>query len=370
MPVYLLHGDDKSCDPFLIRERLAELLKDIPREGNLNYSEHDLALSSSSFHEIISNAMTLPFLGTSRTVVVKNLKSFEKKYFSTKSELKRPDDEVAEDDERQDLSEESEGIIRSIMRLSGISPDTLLIFVEENDHLDGRTRLYKSLKAINCIIETFKADWFDPASADISAELLTFVENKASSLGIRISADLAERFLELVGPDKGIILKELEKLALYAGKGSKITESVINSVVRESYEGGIFQLVDLIGYGRTEDALKRLSELIDHGAAAPYILSMIARQIRLIARIREAFASGASRNELASILGEPKFVIYKTLKQVGSFPAFDYPSLLELLMDTDFRIKRGLMDPRLALEILITKIISNYETTDWDIESN
>ncbi|MCX6644861.1 MAG: hypothetical protein NTY09_00665, partial [bacterium] len=78
MPVYLLQGDAKSPDPLLVRRRLAELLKGIKLEGNLNYQVFDLNESGTSIHDVVSSALTIPFLGGKRVVVARGIKSIEK----------------------------------------------------------------------------------------------------------------------------------------------------------------------------------------------------------------------------------------------------------------------------------------------------
>jgi DNA polymerase-3 subunit delta len=350
MAIYLLHGDAKSIDPFLIKARLDELLKGVEREGNLNFATFDLSASGTSFSDVVSSALTVPFLGGRRVVVASGVRAVEA-LFRSKS------DEEAQEEDGPDLSQAAAATLRAVGQLSQLPEDALLVLVEDTGHLDGRTPFYRALKKVGCKIETFKAMWFDPASGD-TRSAVDFVQREASKLGLRLSAKLAERFALLVGSDRGTILKELEKLALYAGTGSRLTIEDIEFVVTESYEAGIFHLVDALGYGNRSEAIKCLADLLDHGAAPPYILAMIARQVRLIARAREEIESGvpAHQESLAKALGEAPFVARKVLAQVNRFPRLDYPTVLEHLMEADVHLKRGTMPSRLALETLITKL--------------
>lgn len=350
MAIYLLHGDSKSSDPLLLRRRLDALLDGIDIETNLNFQKFDLNESGTSFHDVATSAMTIPFLGGQRVVVATGVKTVEKGF-------------KASDDEKKDTKagSSSESILRSVKQLEHLPDDALLILVEENDHLDGRTAFYRGLKKAGCKIEVFKAMWFDPAGGNIN-EAIEYIQAEASRLGIRLDHYTARAFAERVGADRGAIEKELQKLALYSGAGASPTVEDVKSVVTESYEAGIFQLVDYIGYGNTGKALKELDDLMDRGAAAPYILTMIARQLRMIVQVREAIEDGASRNDqaLAGQLKINPFVVRKILKQVEISRNINYKKMLEYLMETDIRLKRGTMTSKvpgkLALEILITHL--------------
>ncbi len=356
MALHLLHGDSKSTDPYLIKKRLDELLKGIQREGNLNFATFDLSESGTAFTEIVTSALTIPFLGGQRVVVARSVKSVETAFKS----LDDPDD-----DRKSKRGGTAEVILRAVEQLSELPDDALLILVEENDHLDGRTAFYRGLKKAGCIIEAFKGMWFDPVSSERRdrGQVVEFVQAEASKRGLRLDAGKAEHFALLVGSDRGTIIQELEKLAAYAGAGSRITDEDIKSVVTESYEAGIFHLVDTVGFGKTGEAFKVLGDILDRGAAPPYILAMIARQVRLIARVREALDAGASSDPrvLAGELKEAPFTITKVLKQIRSFPRFSYASVLEKLMTADVHMKRGTMPPKLALETLIAQLAGSSE---------
>ncbi len=345
MPIHLLHGDAKSPDPFLIREKLDRLLKDVPREGNLNFSVFDLSETGTTIFDVVSSALTVPFLGGQRVVVAKGVKAVERFF-------KKPDEDETRE---EDLGAGGETIVRAVEQLGDLPDNALLIFVEENGHLDGRTAFYRALKKVGCVIDESKAMWFDAAAGDTD-NAVKFIQAEAGRLGIRIDGDAAERFATLVGSDKGSILQELRKLSIYAGPGASPTREDVEKVVTESYEAGIFHLVDVIGLRRTGEAMEVLSDLMDRGAAPPYILAMIARQVRIIGQVRELLESGVPPGDVAKVLKESPFVIRKVLGQVRIFPEFDYARILDQLMETDVHLKRGTMPAKLALETLIARL--------------
>jgi DNA polymerase III subunit delta len=370
MPAYLLHNDVKQPDPLLVRRRLAELLKGIDMEGNLNFQAFDLNESGTSIHDVVSSALTIPFLGGQRVVVARGIKSVERSFRNKLDEEEDEDGNPAEksEDAREDVKEEDKKhvsnadlIVRSIMQLKNLPDNALLIFVEESGHLDGRSVFMKALKKIGCNVEEFKAMFFDPASGNIK-NAVDYIQKEGSRFKIRLDYVTAKAFADRVGSDRGAIERELQKLAIYCGSGASPTVDDVNSVVTESYEAGIFQLVDYIGYNKTGKALDELADLMDRGAAAPYILTMIARQLRLIVQVREAIEDGIQPDEkvLASYLKIHWFVAQKVLRQARSFRNYDYKKMLEYLSEADVRLKRGSMASKvpgkLALEMLITRL--------------
>ena len=349
MAIYLLHGDSKSTDSYGVRNRLEQLLKGIDTEANMNFATYDMSVGEANFQEVITSALTIPFLGGQRIVVAKGIKTVEKAFKS------KGDEEDESKSKKQ--SSTAEGVLRAVGQLEQLPDDALLILVEETGHLDGRTAFYKAIKKLGCKVETFKAMWFDPAAGNVR-DAIDFIQSESTRRGLRLDYRPAERFAHMVGSDKAHIIQEIEKLALYAGEGSSPTEEDVENVVTKSHEAGIFELVDLIGYGKVKKAIDALGDLLDHGAAPPYILTMIARQMRLIGLTREALANGvhASEGPLAKALKLSPFVTRKLLIQVESFPKFNYPKILEMLMDTDLHLKRSTMDTKLALETLIAKL--------------
>lgn len=348
MAIYLLHGDSKSTDSYGVRNRLEQLLKDIDTEANMNFATYDMSVGEANFQEVITSALTVPFLGGQRIVVAKGVKSVEKAF-------KSKDDE--EESKSKSQSATADAVLRAVEQLEQLPDDALLILVEETGHLDGRTSFYKALKKLGCKVETFKAMWFDPAAGNVR-DAIDFIQSESTRRGLRLDYRPAERFAHMVGSDKAHIIQEIEKLALYAGEGSSPTEEDVENVVTKSHEAGIFELVDLIGYGKVKKAIDALGDLLDHGAAPPYILTMIARQMRLIGQTREALANGVQPSEgpMAKALKQSPFVTRKLLIQAESFPKFSYPKILEMLMDTDLHLKRSTMDTKLALETLIARL--------------
>ena len=132
--------------------------------------------------------------------------------------------------------------------------------------------------------------------------------------GSGISPAAIRTITDLVGNDLWTLDRELEKLSLYAA-GRNIEESDIQEMVAQVREASIFNAVDAIIDGRPEVALRLLQRLRQDGAALPYIISMVERQLRLVCLARYWTDQRVSSQDLPGKLGVPPFVARKTAEQ-------------------------------------------------------
>ena len=94
-------------------------------------------------------------------------------------------------------------------------------------------------------------------------------------------------------------------------------------------------------------------QLLDEGAAGPYLLTMVARQARLVALAQELLARRAPPQEWPARLGTSSdFVVRKTMEQARRFPPHAVRALYRLLLDTDLALKSGTSDELALTEML------------------
>ena len=147
--------------------------------------------------------------------------------------------------------------------------------------------------------------------------------------------------------------QELEKLALYCS-GREIQESDVGKMVSQVQETSIFAAVDAMIDGRPGVAMRLLHQLKEDGREAPYIIGMVERQLRLLALARDAVDRGVPQSELKGRLGTSSdFVVRKTTEQARRHSMPEIIWRYNRLLETDLAIKRGKLEPDLALELLV-----------------
>src|SRR5262249_46191164 len=69
-----------------------------------------------------------------------------------------------------------------------------------------------------------------------------------------LPAAAADLLVELVGPEMGLLDKEIEKLAIYVGDKKTISAEDVDKLVGNSRTEDVWKILDLVGQGRTADS--------------------------------------------------------------------------------------------------------------------
>jgi len=222
-------------------------------------------------------------------------------------------------------------------------PDTtVLIFTDGT--LGANNPMLRMLRPVSEVEEL---------SAPTAEALARWVKSAVEKKGASISPAAIRSITDLVGNDLWTLDQELEKLALYCA-GREIQESDVGEMVSQVREASIFAAVDAMIEGRPNVALRLLHQLKDDGREAPYIIGMVERQLRLLALARDSIDRGLPQNELKGRLGTSSdFVVRKTAEQARRHSMPEIVWRYNRLLETDLAIKRGRLEPDLALELLV-----------------
>ncbi|TFG45644.1 MAG: DNA polymerase III subunit delta, partial [Dehalococcoidia bacterium] len=164
--------------------------------------------------------------------------------------------------------------------------------------------------------------------------------------------------VQYIGADLWTAAAEVEKLTLYAGD-RPITEADVKALVGNAQEASIFSLVDGIFEQRLKDATEALESLKSGGVSSGYILSMIARQLRLVIQLKDLKNRGGKDFDIRQRLGLTNdFVWRKTLDQVGRFPIARFKDIYRRLLEADVAIKTGRLDDVTAIDLLVAELAS------------
>jgi len=106
---------------------------------------------------------------------------------------------------------------------------------------------------------------------------------------------------------------------MYTG-GRKVEESDVTQLVGYAQEASIFSMVDAVLEYKPVAASKLLQKLLQDGAAPAYILTMLARQVRMLILAKDLKKQGKLDAEIMSKTGIKKdFALRKTLEQAQKY---------------------------------------------------
>lgn len=274
--------------------------------------------------DIIAAASTLPFLADRRLVLVYGLlQSMDGRGNSRGSEW----DELPQ-------------------KLTELPGSSEIVFVETTT-LRANARGIKAAGP-GAEIREFKAPR-GPALEAWARDRFTHYESSANR-------DAIARLVWLAGGDLRLLDSEIGKLALYAGE-REVTQADVDEMVGEAREASIFAAVDAVLERRPGVAMRLMYNLLEGGTSVGSIISMLARQVRLVLLAGTLRAGGVEQTDIGNRIGlRNRYALEKTLRQASRFGK-DYLALTHRrLLDADLGIKTGKMDERLALEILVGRL--------------
>jgi len=192
----------------------------------------------------------------------------------------------------------------------------------------------------------------------LSSDRLTdWIHQRVRQKGARIEADAARELATYVGRGLRVMDQELEKLTTYVGHDGNITLREVHLLVSPTWEANIFHMVDALGERRTRRALRLLHRLLDHQEPPLRILAMVTRQFRMLMQFRQLRDEGCSTGQIQEIAGiRPRFVMDKVSRQAGNFSLPQLRDIYHRLLEVDQQIKTGLMNPILALDLLVVEV--------------
>ncbi len=158
----------------------------------------------------------------------------------------------------------------------------------------------------------------------------------------------------MVGDNLAELSQELEKLALFAGPENTLTPALVTQLASHSRTYNIFALVDALGTPGFHQRLASLGHLLDLGEHPAKILGMLARQVRMLIRVKEGF--GANPAELAGSLNVPQWKVKSLAQQGARFSDAALKGHLAMLHRVDFNLKTSTGSPRLWLEWALVKM--------------
>ena len=213
-PIYAVSGDDA----YLRDESLKVIARQALGEGADDLSVSRIPGDQASLSDVLDELRTLPFLAKCRVVIVDGADAFVASH-------------------RKGLESYAE------------KPASSGVLVLSVKSWPGNTRLAKLVEKAGLSIDC-KA----PDERELPAWLAQFAKNRSKA---KLEDDAARLLVELVGPEVGLLVSEVEKLAVYVGEKQPISREDVSRMVGAGAVEKIFGIVDAATTGRGAEALAR-----------------------------------------------------------------------------------------------------------------
>lgn len=318
--IRVLHGEDEySRSEALVKIRESAGPEEV-RDPNTTVFEG----RGFKLNDVIGAAQVVPFMADRRVIIVHDVLG----------RMQKRDKSLG--DEWRALTE----------KLNEIPASTELVFVEEVSLRDNGL-------ALKSVGPSARIQEYRPKRR---GELEIWVRDRFAHHNAQATRDAVARIAWLAGSDTRLLDQEIKKLALYAGD-REVTQDDVDLMVSDAREANIFAAVDAVLERRPAVAMKLLYSLLSSGSSVQTVLSMLARQVRLLILTIELNQQGVQQEELGKRIGlTNRYALDKTMRQSTSFGTDHLANILRRLLAADLAIKQGEMDERLAVEILVGEL--------------
>lgn len=324
---YIFHGDD----PIRRDEALARMRRLLGEDGDLNRSEFDGA--ATPLPEVLAAARSLPFLADKRLVIVRGLIGH-----------------ITRKGAGQAGKLATDRLIDELPRL----PEFARLALVEDATLSNSNRVLKAARTMpNGYIGEFKKP----------QNLTRWIQQRAKAeYEAEISPRGANAIAEVVNDDLLRADNELCKLVAYVDGERAISEEDVAVLTPYVPEANVFEMVDALAVGNGKRALELIQQSLRDNPRDPGfgLFMLIARQFRLLLMTRDHLdrGGGAHPDVLAKAVGAHPFAARKLPAQARRFQAEQLDAILKRLQRYDQDIKTGRIEPRLALDLLVTSLAS------------
>jgi DNA polymerase-3 subunit delta len=228
-------------------------------------------------------------------------------------------------------------------------PDTTdLVFVEGK--LSGTNPLFAAVRPVARV---------RPFPLAGPGDLRQWIRGRAEAEGVLIEPRAVDALAETVGADLRVAASELRKLALYRW-GETVTYSDVQELVSYAREANIFAAVDAVIEGRMPSALRQVHQILSSGRPAGYIISMMARQVRLLILAKELKSRRVGGAEQGRRLGLSGYPLRKTLEQEPKLSAGHLVEIHGKLLEADRSTKTTGIAEELTLDLLVAEICMSH----------
>ena len=242
-------------------------------------------------------------------------------------------------------------------------PDGCLLIIKAIDEKANKkaSRLVKSLGKNAGSYE------FGPITED---ELKKFIVKRFRSAGKNVSPQAVSLLIANCGyMNKEIdyalynLENDIRKMVAYSGS-EVITEEDVLAGLSDNIEHNVFKMLDAISDKKKDVAFAMLHDMIKSGRRIGQssgrnehtILATIAGQLELMLEVKQFSEQGLGKSQIARKLKVHEYRVEKALKFSRNYDENDLIRIVKAAFDTDERIKSGLLDAGLALEMLIAGI--------------
>ena len=207
-------------------------------------------------------------------------------------------------------------------------------------------KLWEAVDANGFCVEFAKQDQRD---------LVAWVQRHFAAHKKRIDSNLCVYLIEITGGTMTALSGEIDKICAYSG-ADEIRKTDIDAVTEPVLDAVVFQMTDALSAGQYAEALLKLQQLLKMQQEPLAILGAVGGHFRRLAAARILMDNGRSAVQLQKLYGIPDYPARKTMEAARRFKPEFCRKAVELVMETDYKIKTSFDDSERLLELLVLQL--------------
>ncbi len=313
-PAYLIMGNDLPKVEYALKRLKTRIVEESGSDLNIDEfdaEEHDAL-------EVINAANTMAFLGGTRLVLVRNVQAWLKADRSVAAGY-----------------------------LEAPAPDACLALVAEKVPAGDVLRL--AMEKHGEVLE-FRAPR--------EGQLPQWLVREAGRQRVRLGLNEARFMVRRCGDDQSILLRDLEKLQIYAA-GQPVTIDDIRLLTTATIEASIFDLLDSLALGQGGAVFSAADSLLASGEGPANLFYRILRHFQNLNRVAAFREEGMSREAIQAELKMKPYPTGKLVEQAALLGADGIARRLAILADTDARMKgSGTLPAEMELQLCLGRMLA------------
>jgi DNA polymerase III subunit delta len=314
---FLIYGNHR----LLVEDELNKIKARIAETGDLDFNLDVFEAGSDPIEDVLQAAETLPFGSDKRYVILKDAQN-----------------------------------------LSAAEVKKLAAYLEDPAESSTLVLAAVDLKTNSTLVKAFGKRGRVREVSKRRDQIPGWIRSRFKERGTQVSGKALAYLHEALGDDLMAIESAVEKVCLYHEGEEAVELDEVVSLVAPSAERSIFELVDRVATGDTDQALKLLRRLLQQGEKTTYIISALARRFRLLLLYRALREDGRQEADIVDYLKLPKnqaWMVGKKLKpQAARLDEETLGKALSILVRVDAGIKTGELDEEFASETAVSGLSS------------
>lgn len=321
--ILFLHGSDTYRSRQKLKELQIKFKTEVDPQG---YNLSVFIGNDTTFSKLMDALSASPFMASKRMVVLEELSKLS---FSDKEE---------------------ETFLEILERL--LEEETIFIVWEGAlGKRDLKKKVFAQLQKTNYVL---------PFESWDAQQIAGWIHQELQQEQIAIEGEALQYLSLAIGENLWQAANEKEKLLAYAqaNKLDTIRVKDVSLLVAGGAQDNIFALVDAISQGNEQEALQRLHDQLQSGSHELEVLTMIIRQYRILAQVKDGIERGLSPDQLAKQYGLHPFVAKKMSSQARRIEFSSIQKAYDLLEQVDRKMKSSGLSMTTLLSTTTEKLAS------------